>query len=59
MGTYPGKREQRRRQAWMTQYDKLMIERKPRTAGKQDWDAALHLYLKGMSPSEAVEFKLS
>lgn len=55
MKTYPGKREKRKRQAWMSKFDTLMVERKPESAGKQDWDAALYMYLQGMTPREAVE----
>ena len=49
------KREQRKRQGWMSRYDTLMIERKPETAGRQDWDTALFYYLQGVTPLEAVE----
>ena len=39
----------------MSRFDTLMIERKPETAGRQDWDTALFYYLQGVTPLEAVE----
>lgn len=50
----------KRRQWWMSEFERFVVDHNPALAGKVDWDTAAHLFNLGLSARDAaarVSFK--
>lgn len=43
-----------KREIWMQEYERILIEKRPILSGKIDWDTAVYLYNKGITAENAA-----
>lgn len=46
--------KQNKKQKWMAEYQKLLVEKRPEMVGRVDWATATYLYNQGYNPEDAA-----